>query len=82
MFRAQNHVTLALIKIALNRQTGVYFNAIWPVINRFVVNNVKSVNFVHLDILMGHLHWMHPGDCNDHWGGEPISPIRLKPLNH
>ena len=55
MFRAQNHVTLALIKIALNRQTGVYFNAIGPVINRFVVNNVKSVNFVHL-VLMGHLH--------------------------
>ena len=51
MFRAQNHVTLALIKIALNRQTWVYFNAIWPVINRFVVNNVKSVNFVNLDQL-------------------------------
>ena len=27
----------------------VYFNAIWSVINRFVVNNVKSVNFVNLD---------------------------------
>ena len=51
MFRAQNHVTLALIKIALNRQTWVYFNAIWSVINRFVVNNVKSVNFVNLDQL-------------------------------
>ena len=51
MFRAQNHVTLALIKIALSRQTGVYFNAIWSVINRFVVNNVKSVNFVNLDQL-------------------------------
>ena len=25
-------------------------------LNRFVVNNVKSVNFVHLDILMGQLH--------------------------
>ena len=59
MFRAQNHVTLALIKIALNRQTGVYFNAIWSVINRFVVNNVKSVNFVNLD----QLQWVNFAAC-------------------
>ena len=51
MFRAQKHVTLTLIKTGLNRQTWVYFNAIWSVINRFVVNNVKSVNFVNLDQL-------------------------------
>ena len=50
-------------------------------INRFVVNNVKSVNFVHLDILMGQLHWMHPGDCNDHWGGKLIkAPFGYKPF--
>ena len=58
MFRAQNHVTLTLIKTGLNRQTWVYFNAIWSVINRFVVNNVKSVNFVNLDqTTMGQLSW-------------------------
>ena len=80
MFRAQNHITLDLIKIPLNKQTGVYFNVIWPVINRFVVNDVKSVNFVHLDILMGQLHWMHPGDCNDHWGGKPLKPHSVKAI--
>ena len=36
MFRAQNHVTLALIKIALNRQTGVYFNAICSLVMGFI----------------------------------------------
>ena len=41
-----------------------------------------NVNLSFLDILMGQLHLMHPEDCNDHWGGEPLCPIRLKPLNH
>ena len=58
----------------------MYSNAIWSVINRFVVNNVKSVNFVNLDIPMGQLHWMHPEGCTSHWGGKPLSPIRLKPF--
>ena len=33
-----------------------------------------NVNLSFLDILMGHLHWMHPEDCNDHWGGKPLKP--------
>ena len=57
--RAQNHVTLTLIKTGLNRQMWVYFNAIWSVINRFVVNNVKSVNFVNLD----QLQWVNFAAC-------------------
>ena len=79
MFRAQSHVTLNLIKIHLNKQTGVAFG-----LNILVLMGISKiyVNLSFLDILMGHLHWMHPEDCNDHWGGEPISPIRLKPLNH
>ena len=32
MFRAQNHITLDLIKIPLNKQTGVYFNAIYTLV--------------------------------------------------
>ena len=57
----------------------VYFNAIWSGFND---NYVKSVNFVNLDNLMGQLYWMYPEGCNSHWGGKPISSIRLKSLNH
>ena len=37
----------------------MYFNAIGSVINRFVVNNVKSVNFVNLD----HIQWVNFAAC-------------------
>ena len=55
----------------------MYFNAIYT-----LVMGISKIYVIlsFLDILMGHLHWMHPEDCNDHWGGEPISPIRLKPF--
>ena len=43
-------------------------------------NYVKIANFVNLDIPMGQLYWMHPEGCNSHWGGKPLSPIRLKPF--
>ena len=46
MFRAQNHVTLALIKIALNRQTGVYFNSICSLLMGFI----KHMKLLILDI--------------------------------
>ena len=29
---------------------------------------------------MGQLYWMYPEGCNSHWGGKPLSPIRLKPF--
>ena len=41
----------------------VYFNAIWSVINRFVVNNVKSVNFVNLD----QLQWVNFAACTQRY---------------
>ena len=43
-------------------------------------NYVKHVNFAYLDNLMGQLYWMYPEGCNSHWGGKPLSPIRLKPF--
>ena len=53
MFRAQNHVTLNLIKIHLNKQTGEAFG-----LNILVLMGIskKYVNLSFLDILMGHLH--------------------------
>ena len=77
MFRAQNHVTLNFIKIHLNKQTGVYFNAICTLV--MGISKIY-VNLSFLDILMGHLHWMHPEDCNDHWGGEPLKPHSVKAI--
>ena len=46
----------------------------------FTDNYVKIVNFVNLDNPMGQLYWMYPEGCNSHWGGKPLSPIRLKPF--
>ena len=43
-------------------------------------NCVKNVNFVNSDNPMGQLHCMYPEGCNSHWGGKPLSPIRLKPF--
>ena len=43
-------------------------------------NYVKNVNFVNLDNPMGQLHCMYPEGCDSHWGGKPLSPIRLKPF--
>ena len=53
MFRAQNHITLDLIKIPLNKQTEVAFNLNILVLKGLVKTNV---NLSFLDILMGHLH--------------------------
>ena len=47
MFRAQNHVTLNFIKIYLNKQTGVYFNAICTLVMGISKINV---NLSFLDI--------------------------------
>ena len=53
MFRAQNHITLDLIKIPLNKQTGVYFYAIYT-----LVMGISKIYVIlsFLDILMGHLY--------------------------
>ena len=55
------------------------FSLITSVLRGFVEINRKLSFFRHL---MGQLYWRYPGDCNEHWGGEPIIPIRLKSLNH
>ena len=53
MFRAQNHITLDLIKIPLNKQTEVAFSLNILVLKGLVKTNV---NLSFLDILMVHLH--------------------------
>ena len=60
MFRAQNHVTLALIKIALNRQTGVYFNAICSVSNGICG---KSMFIVLIMLILDQLQWVNFAAC-------------------
>ena len=56
MFRAQNHVTLALIKIALNRQTGVYFQC-----HLFISNGIYQV---HMKLLiLDQLQWVNFAAC-------------------
>ena len=36
MFRAQIHVLLKLVILMLNKQTGVYFNAIYSLVMQFI----------------------------------------------
>ena len=71
MFRAQNHVTLSLIK-TLNRQTGVYFNAICSLVMD-LSSSYEIINF--RPTSMGQLCCMYPEACHDYWGGKPWYPI-------
>ena len=70
-------VTCQIVKLTSNKQTEVAFSLNILVLKGLVKTNV---NLSFLDILMGQLHWMHPGDCNDHWGGKPLKPHSVKAI--
>ena len=50
MFRAQNHVTLALIKIGLNGQTGVFSSLFQCTFVSFICQLLNFGIFANLDL--------------------------------